>query len=32
VDRQGIIRWVKVYESGVLPDNGALLAELRKLK
>jgi hypothetical protein len=32
VDKQGIIRWVKVYESGVLPDNGELLAELRKLK
>jgi alkyl hydroperoxide reductase subunit AhpC len=31
VDKQGIIRWVKVYESGVMPDNGELLAELRKL-
>jgi alkyl hydroperoxide reductase subunit AhpC len=31
VDKQGIIRWVKVYESGVTPDNGELLAELRKL-
>jgi alkyl hydroperoxide reductase subunit AhpC len=31
VDMQGIIRWVKVYASGVTPDNGELLAELRKL-
>ena len=30
VDKQGVIRWVKVYESGVMPDNGELLAELRK--
>jgi len=32
VDKQGIIRWVKVYESGVQPDNGELLAELRRLR
>jgi len=31
VDKQGILRWVKRYEAGVLPDNGELLAELRKL-
>jgi alkyl hydroperoxide reductase subunit AhpC len=31
VDKQGIIRWIKHYESGVLPDNGELLTELRKL-
>ena len=31
VDKQGIIRWVKVYESGVHPDHGELRAELRKL-
>jgi len=32
VDKQGVIRWIKKYEPGVLPDNGELLAELRKLK
>ncbi len=31
VDKQGIVRWVRHYEAGVLPDNGDLLAELRKL-
>jgi alkyl hydroperoxide reductase subunit AhpC len=31
VDKQGIIRWAKVYDSGIQPDNGELLAELRKL-
>jgi len=31
VDMQGILRWIKHYEPGVLPDNGELLAELRKL-
>ena len=31
IDKQGILRWVKYYEAGVLPDNGELLAELRKL-
>lgn len=31
VDKQGIIRWVKLYEPGILPDNADLLAELRKL-
>jgi len=32
VDKQGIIRLVKVYESGVQPDNVELLAELRRLR
>jgi alkyl hydroperoxide reductase subunit AhpC len=32
VDQQGIVRWLKKYEPGVLPDNGELLAELRKLQ
>jgi alkyl hydroperoxide reductase subunit AhpC len=32
VDREGVVRWAKVFESGVQPDNGELLAELRKLK
>jgi AhpC/TSA family. len=31
VDKQGILRWIKHYEPGVLPDNGEVLAELRKL-
>jgi len=31
VDKQGILRWIKHYEAGVLPDNAELLAELRKL-
>jgi alkyl hydroperoxide reductase subunit AhpC len=31
VDKQGVLRWIKRYEPGVLPDNGELLAELRKL-
>jgi hypothetical protein len=31
VDKQGIVRWIKQYESGTLPDNAELLAELRKL-
>jgi alkyl hydroperoxide reductase subunit AhpC len=32
IDKEGILRWVKHYEPGVLPDNGELLAELRKLR
>lgn len=32
VDKQGVVCWIKKYEPGVLPDNGELLAELRKLK
>ncbi len=31
VDIQGILRWKKQYEPGVLPDNNEILAELRKL-
>ncbi len=31
VDRQGIVRWKKHYEPGILPDNAEVLAELRKL-
>ena len=31
VDKQGIIRWIKKYEPGILPDNNELLAELKKL-
>jgi alkyl hydroperoxide reductase subunit AhpC len=31
VDKQGVLRWIKRCEPGVLPDNGELLAELRKL-
>ena len=32
VDQQGIVRWIKLYEPGVMPDNAELLAELKKLK
>lgn len=32
VDKQGIIRWIKHFEPGILPDNAELLAELRKLE
>lgn len=32
IDQQGILRWIKKYEPGVLPDNGQVLAELRMLK
>lgn len=32
VDKEGIIRWIKKYESGVQPDNADLLAELKKLQ
>jgi alkyl hydroperoxide reductase subunit AhpC len=31
VDMQGVVRWKKLYEPGVLPDNAELLAELEKL-
>lgn len=31
VDKKGILRWIKKYEAGVLPDNAELFAELRKL-
>ena len=32
VDKQGIVRWIKHYEPGVLPDNQELLAELAKIQ
>ncbi len=31
VDKQGILRWSKHYEPGILPDNAEVLAELKKL-
>ena len=31
IDKQGIIRWFKKYEPGILPDNNELLTELKKL-
>jgi alkyl hydroperoxide reductase subunit AhpC len=31
VDRQGILRWIKRYEAGVLPSNAELLEELSKI-
>jgi alkyl hydroperoxide reductase subunit AhpC len=32
VDKQGIVRWIKYYEPGVLPNNAEVLAELAKMK
>ncbi len=32
IDKQGIIRWARVYPPGVLPDNEELFGELSKLK
>lgn len=32
VDKEGVIRWIKKYETGVQPDNADLLAELKKLQ
>ncbi len=32
VDKEGVIRWIKKYETGVQPDNAELLAELKKLQ
>ncbi len=31
VDKEGIIRWSKHYEPGILPDNAEVLTELGKL-
>jgi alkyl hydroperoxide reductase subunit AhpC len=31
VDKQGILRWIKRYEPGVMPEIEPILAELRKL-
>lgn len=31
VDKEGVIRWAKKYEVGVLPDIAELFAELKKL-
>ncbi len=31
VDKQGVVRWLKVYEPGTLPDNQDILEQLRKL-
>lgn len=31
-DKEGVIRWIKKYETGVQPDNADLLAELKKLQ
>lgn len=32
IDKAGIVRWVKVYEPGHLPDVAELLDELKKLQ
>ncbi len=31
VDKGGVVRWKKLYEPGVLPENSEVLAELKKL-
>jgi len=31
IDKQGVIRWAKFYEPGILPDNAELFTELKKL-
>lgn len=31
IDREGIVRWIKRYEPGVLPGNAELLEELAKI-
>ena len=32
VDTHGVIRWIKRYEPGVLPDNSEMLAALREFE
>jgi alkyl hydroperoxide reductase subunit AhpC len=31
VDRDGVVRWSKVYEPGTIPESKELLEQLRKL-
>jgi hypothetical protein len=31
VDGTGVVRWMKVYEPGTIPESKELLAELQKL-
>jgi alkyl hydroperoxide reductase subunit AhpC len=31
VDAQGVVRWMKVYEPGTIPESKELLAELQKV-
>ena len=31
IDREGVIKWTKVYEPGNLPEHAELLAELAKI-
>jgi alkyl hydroperoxide reductase subunit AhpC len=31
VDKEGVIRWAKKYDVGILPGNDELFAELKKL-
>ncbi len=32
VDKSGVVRWMKKYEPGVLPDNAEVLAALRQIQ
>ncbi len=32
VDQSGIVRWIRLFEPGILPDNEELLAALREMK
>ena len=31
IDKSGIVRWIKMYEPGVLPNNAEILAALQEL-
>ncbi len=31
IDKAGIVRWLKMYEPGILPDTAELLAALREI-
>ncbi len=31
IDKSGIVRWIKMSEPGILPDNAELLTALREL-
>ena len=32
IDKAGVVRWVKVYEPGTLPDNSEILDVLRQIE
>ncbi len=31
IDKSGIVRWIKMYEPGILPDAAELLAAIREI-